>query len=290
MKRIMLFLGVNLAVMVTISIVTSVFGLNKYLTANGINYFTLMLFCLAWGMGGAFISLFLSKFIAKMSMGVQTIDPRNPGQFAFVVNTIERLSKSAGIAMPEIGVYESDEINAFATGATKNSSLVAVSTGLLNNMNENEIEGVLAHEITHISNGDMVTLTLITGVVNAFAMFLSRVLSFFISKAVDERFAGIVRIGTTIVFDILFTILGSIIISYFSRVREFKADAGAARLSGREKMIAALENLQRKYEPIDNNAAYATMKISNKQSGFMALFATHPPLEKRIEALQKATF
>jgi heat shock protein HtpX len=285
-KRIFLFFIVNVLVMATISIITSVLGLNRYIAAYGINYFSLMLFCLVWGMGGAFISLALSKFIAKMAMGVQVIDPSNPGSYRNLVQAVERLSKKGNIPLPEIGVYESPELNAFATGPSKRNSLVAVSSGLLNQMNQQELEGVLAHEITHISNGDMVTMTLIAGVVNAFAMFISRIVSFAISKMVKSELEGIVRFVLTLVFDILFSILGSIAVAYFSRRREFKADYGGASLAGKESMIAALESLKRKYEPIDNRgASLATLKISDKKS-FMSLFSTHPALEKRIEALR----
>jgi heat shock protein HtpX len=291
-KRFSLFFLVNILIMITISImlsiVTSIFGVNRYLTQNGINYLYLFIFCLIWGMGGSLISLFLSKFIAKMTMGVKVVDPSNPGEYSFLVRRIDEMSRSANIPMPEVGIYDSPEMNAFATGATKNKSLVAVSTGLLNSMNNEELEGVLAHEITHISNGDMVTMTLIAGVVNSFAMFISRILSFFISKMVDEKLEGIVRWVLTMIFDIFLSILGSIAVNYFSRRREFRADAGGAKLAGRQNMIAALQCLQRKFEPVDERGgSLATMKISGKK-GFSALFSTHPDLETRIEALRNA--
>jgi heat shock protein HtpX len=190
--------------------------------------------------------------------------------------------------MPEVGVYESPEINAFATGPTKSNALVAVSTGLLERMSRNEIEGVLAHEVSHIANGDMVTMTLIQGLVNSFALFLSRIISFAVGQMVKEELEVIVRFVTTIVLDIVFTILGSIVVAYFSRQREFKADLGGAKLAGRSNMIAALENLQRSFEPVDDRGtAYASLKISGGKS-WLSLFSTHPPLEDRIAALKSA--
>jgi heat shock protein HtpX len=287
-KRFGLFFLVNILVVVTISIVTSLLGVNRYITAYGINYYSLIIFCFIWGMGGSLISLLMSKFIAKMAMGVQIIDMNNQGRYGFLYNTVKRLSDQAQIPMPEVGIYESPELNAFATGPSKSNSLVAVSTGLLNSMNEGELEGVLAHEITHISNGDMVTMTLIMGVVNAFSMFLSRILSFVISKMVKDDIQYIIRIVLTVIFDILFSILGTLVVAFFSRRREFKADHGGASLAGRQHMIAALENLQRKFEPVDDRgASMASLKISGKK-GFISLFSTHPPLEERIEALRKA--
>lgn len=284
-KRVFLFLAVNVLVVATLSIVISLLGINRYLYAYGIDYKSLAVLCLVWGMGGAFISLLLSKFIAKMAMGVKAIDPRAPGQFSEVYNTVRKLATQSGLPMPEVGIYESPEMNAFATGPTKKSSLVAVSTGLLERMNRDEVEGVLAHEISHIANGDMVTMTLLAGVVNAFAMFLSRIISYFVSKFVDDRAEFAVRFILTFALDIIFSILGSIVVAAFSRAREFKADAGSARLSGREKMIAALESLQRQYKPLDNRGpSLATFKIAGKKR--LSLFATHPSLEERIAALK----
>jgi heat shock protein HtpX len=236
-------------------------------------------------MTGAFISLALSRFIAKKAMGVQVIDSNLSHPLVMMV---DRLRLRAGLPMPEVGIYDSPEMNAFATGPTKKRSLIAVSSGLLNKMNKDEIEGVLAHEISHIANGDMITMTLIAGVVNSFAMFLSRVISYFVSLSVKEDIAYIVRFALTIALDILFSILGSIIVAFFSRSREFKADMGAATIAGKDKMIAALENLQRNFEPIDRRAASLdTLKISGK-NGFLALFSTHPALEKRIEMLRNS--
>jgi heat shock protein HtpX len=284
-KRILLFIMTNVLVMVTVSVIINVLGLGYYLTPYGINWVSLAAFCGIWGMTGAFISLALSRFIAKKAMGVQVIDsnPNHP-----LVMMVDRLRQRAGLPMPEVGIYDSPEMNAFATGPTKKRSLIAVSSGLLNKMNKDEVEGVLAHEISHIANGDMITMTLIAGVVNSFAMFLSRVISYFVSLSVKEDIAYIVRFALTIALDILFSILGSIIVAFFSRSREFKADMGAATIAGKDKMIAALENLQRNFEPIDRRAASLdTLKISGK-SGFLALFSTHPALEKRIEVLRNS--
>jgi heat shock protein HtpX len=282
-KRILLFIMTNVLVMVTVSVIINVLGLGHYLTPYGINWVSLAAFCGIWGMTGAFISLALSRFIAKKAMGVQVIDSNLSHPLVMMVDL---LRQRAGLPMPEVGIYDSPEMNAFATGPTKKRSLIAVSSGLLNKMNKDEIEGVLAHEISHIANGDMITMTLIAGVVNSFAMFLSRVISYFVSLSVKEDIAYIVRFALTIALDILFSILGSIIVAFFSRSREFKADMGAATIAGKDKMIAALENLQRNFEPIDRRAASLdTLKISGKR-GFLALFSTHPALEIRIERLR----
>ncbi len=284
-KRILLFIMTNILIMVTVSLFVNLLGIGHYLTPYGINWVALALFCGIWGMAGAFISLALSRFIAKKAMGVQLINsnPNHP-----LVIMVDLLRQRAGLPMPEVGIYDSPEMNAFATGPTKKRSLVAVSSGLLNRMSKDEIEGVLAHEISHIANGDMVTMTLIAGVVNSFAMFLSRVISYFVSLSVKEDIAYIVRFILTIALDILFSILGSIIVAFFSRSREFRADAGGAMIAGKDKMIAALENLQRNFEPIDRRAASLdTLKISGK-SKFVALFSTHPALEKRIERLRNS--
>jgi heat shock protein HtpX len=285
-KRIGLFFIVNILVMVTISIIVSVTGMNRYITQYGLNLPVLIVFCLIWGMGGAFISLLMSKNIAKWAMGVEIVNPQSPGTYRALVESIQKLSTRANIPMPEVGVYNSPEINAFATGPSKKNSLVAVSTGLLNSMNQNEVDGVLAHEITHISNGDMVTMTLIAGVVNAFSMFLSRIVSFLVGRAIGGRNEYFIRIILTVVLDIVFSILGTLVVALFSRMREFKADFGGGQLAGKQNMIAALENLQRKYEPVDQRgASLASLKISGKR-GFLSLFSTHPPLEKRIEVLR----
>ncbi|MCX5795182.1 MAG: protease HtpX [Elusimicrobia bacterium] len=288
-KRIFLFMAVNLLILVTLSITLNLLGVQPYLTHNGIDFHALLMFCLVWGMGGAFISLALSRVMAKWMMGVKVIDPAQArGDAAELVALVHRLAGAAGLpAMPEVGVYDSPEVNAFATGPTKSRALVAVSTGILHAMNHAELEGVLAHEISHVANGDMVTMTLIQGIVNAFVMFLARVIGFFVSQQVKEENRRWVNMIVVIALEILLSILGMIVVAFFSRSREFRADAGSARLAGREKMIAALENLQRTYEPRDSqDRALATLKISGRSGGFLALVATHPPLAARIAALK----
>lgn len=299
LKRVLLFIVTNILVVATISILLSVFGVTHYIERAGrayhLNLQKLMIICLVWGFIGAFISLALSKVMAKWMMGLSVIDPRTAsGTEAQLVMTVHRLAKSAGLTtMPEVAIYEAEEVNAFATGPTRSSSLVAVSTGLLRNMEWAEVEGVLGHEVAHIANGDMVTMALIQGVVNAFVMFLSRVIAFAISSAMsrsddENSFPRMLNFILTFVFDIIFTLLGSMVVAAFSRYREYRADAGGASLAGRQKMIAALDRLRRTHELVDNAdaPAMAAMKISNK-GGFLALFSTHPPLEDRIARLQK---
>lgn len=295
-KRIALFLLTNILVITTISIVLNVLGVASYLTANGINYTSLLIFCSIWGMGGAFISLLLSKMMAKMAMGVRVIDPQTAvGAEHELLTMVYTLAARVGLPkQPEVGIYDSPEVNAFATGPTRSNALVAVSSGLLMKMNSSEIEGVLAHEISHVANGDMVTMTLIQGVVNAFAMFLSRIIAYAISMALsrsDNDSEGMsmgVFYLLSIVFDILFTILGSIVVAAFSRWREFHADAGGANLAGKSKMIAALECLQNVSEQAydKRGESLATLKISYPAK-WLGLFATHPPLAERIRRLQQ---
>jgi heat shock protein HtpX len=291
MKRIFLFLLTNLAIMIMISIVLAVLGVSGYITPDGLNYSALMVVALAWGFGGALISLAMSRWMAKMAMGVQLVDGRSGhAELDWLYQTVEQLTRKAGLPMPEVGVYESPEVNAFATGPSKRSSLVAVSSGLLRSMRREEVEGVLAHEVSHIQNGDMVTMTLIQGVVNAFSIFFSRVIANIIRQLVDERISTLVFFVATIVFDIVFSILGMMVVAWFSRAREFRADAGAASLSSRQNMIAALQRLQVNQQLVDNSQPQlATMKINGSRSGFMALMSTHPPLEARIAALQQPT-
>ena len=291
MKRIFLFLLTNLAIMIMISIVLAVLGVSGYITPDGLNYSALMVVSLAWGFGGALISLAMSRWMAKMAMGVQLVDGRSGhAELDWLYQTVEQLTRKAGLPMPEVGVYESPEVNAFATGPSKRSSLVAVSSGLLRSMRREEVEGVLAHEVSHIQNGDMVTMTLIQGVVNAFSIFFSRVIANIIRQLVDERISTLVFFVATIVFDIVFSILGMVVVAWFSRAREFRADAGAAALSSRQNMIAALQRLQVNQQLVDNSQPQlATMKINGSRSGFMALMSTHPPLEARIAALQQPT-
>jgi heat shock protein HtpX len=282
MKRAFLFMAVNLLVVLTISIVLSALGVGPYLSVRGIDYGALAAFCLVWGMGGAFVSLSLSRVMAKWSMGVRLVESGD------LVETVHGLARRAGLpAMPEVGVYDSPEPNAFATGPTKSRALVAVSTGLLESMRREELEGVLGHEISHVANGDMVTMTLIQGVVNAFVMFLARVIAFALSRGSDrEDGRGMERL---IVFalEMVLGVLGMVVVSWFSRHREFRADAGSAELGGREKMIAALQALQRRFEPRDAQGAYASLKIAGGRGGFLALISTHPPLADRIAALRR---
>jgi heat shock protein HtpX len=289
-KRIVLFLITNILVLFTISILVQVLGLNRGLGAYGIDYGQLMLFCLVWGMAGSFISLALSRVMAKRMMGVQVIDPntRDPREQA-LVDIVHKLARGAGLpAMPEVGWYDSPEVNAFATGPTKSRALVAVSSGLLQRMNRDEIEGVLGHEITHVANGDMVTMTLLQGVVNAFVLFLARVIAFAVSQGVREENRGMVQFAVVLLLQIVLSLLGAMVVAAFSRWREFRADRGGARLAGTGSMIAALERLRRNTELVDTRQeALATLKISGAPSRFTALLATHPPLEVRIARLQQ---
>jgi heat shock protein HtpX len=292
-KRIVLFLITNILIFITISIVLSVLGVGNYLTANGIDYASMAVFCLVWGFGGAFISLALSRVMAKWMLGVQVINPMQAGEAQWVYNMVEQISKAAGLPRtPEVGIYDSDEVNAFATGPTKNRALVAFSTGLLRSMSREEIEGVAAHEIAHIKNGDMVTMTLLQGLVNAFVMFLARVIAYGIAQATRSEDRTMMIFAVRIVLEILLGMLGMIVVAWFSRQREFRADAGSGSLVGRGKMIAALQALQRRMptlEYAEDTPSLATMKISSQPSKFMALFSTHPPLEQRIRALESAT-
>lgn len=295
MKRILLFLGTNLLVIITISFITTLLGLHSYLTSHGIDYVQLAIFCALWGTAGSFISLFLSKFIAKMAMGVVILNPHNATREEhFLLDIIQQLANRAGLKkMPEVGIYHSQELNAFATGPSKNNALVAVSSGLLNSMNREEIEGVLGHEISHIANGDMITMTLVQGIINSFALFLSRIIAYAISLGLsrDEERGGDISYLSysllTIVFDILFTLLGSILVAAYSRTREYRADLGGAKLAGKTNMIAALQKLQKGVQLEDDRApSLAAFKISHHQS-WMAIFSTHPPLEKRIARLNE---
>jgi len=294
LKRVLLFIATNLLVITTISIIISILGLHSYLTSYGIDYEKLAIFCALWGMGGAFISLLMSKFIAKMAMGIVIINPNNATrEERFLLEIIYNLANKAGLKhMPEVGIYHSPELNAFATGPSRNHSLVAVSSGLLTSMNRDEIEAVLGHEISHIANGDMVTMTLIQGVVNSFALFLSRIVAYTISLAMrgDERsgeFSYVAYSLLTIVFDLLFTLLGTILVAAFSRWREYRADFGGASLAGRNKMIAALRRLGNASDIEDERApSLAALKIAHHPN-WLEIFSTHPPLEKRIIRLQE---
>ncbi len=291
-KRFGFMIALNILIMVTITVILSVFNIQPYLNNYGINYSSLMVYCLLWGFGGSFISLLLSKFMAKKMMGVQVIDPNtmsSPDQM-WLVQTVHRLAQHANLPkLPEVGIYEGEEMNAFATGPSKSNSLVAVSSGILYKMNKTELEGVLAHEVAHIANGDMVTMTLVQGMVNAFGMFLARIAGHFLSTLVDEEKAPMVRMIATIILDIIFNILGMFLVAYVSRRREFRADAGGASLGGREKMIAALQKLQHETAPLlEEKSPVATMQISNRRGVFLSLLSTHPDLQDRIDRLKMA--
>ena len=290
-KRIFLFILTNLAIVATLTVVVSLLGLDRVVTDQGLNLGALALFCFIYGMGGAFISLQMSRWIAKRATGVQLVDGRTGNQdLDWLYATVRRLTQQANLPMPEVGMYDSPEVNAFATGPSKSRSLVAVSQGLMRSMRREEVEGVLAHEVAHIANGDMVTMTLLQGVVNAFVMFAARVVAHLMTRTSDGRQGngGGMYFRIVIVLQIVFGILGSLITSWFSRQREFRADHGGATLAGRDRMIAALRRLQANRELVDTrHEALATMKI-NGAGRWMVFFSTHPPLEVRIAALERA--
>jgi heat shock protein HtpX len=286
MKRIALFLATNIAVLLVLTVVINLLGVGQFLTKQGIDYRSLLVFSAVIGFGGAFISLLMSKTMAKWSTGARVIDGSEGSTESWLVQTVKRLAERAGIAMPEVAVYEG-AANAFATGAFRNSALVAVSSGLLQSMSRDEVEAVLGHEVSHVANGDMVTLTLIQGVVNTFVVFLSRIVGYFVDRAVfrTERGVGPGFYITVIVCQIVFGVLASIIVAWFSRRREFRADAGSATLLGTpQPMVAALARLG----GLEPGALPASMKASgiSDRAGVMALFSTHPPIEERIAALQ----
>ena len=293
LKRFFLFFLVNLLVVTTISLLLNLFNIRPYLGAYGLDINSLLIFSFLWGMGGAFLSLLLSRKMAKWLLGVNilsfnTQDPESKE----LLHMIEKLSKDAGIAMPQVGVYVSKEVNAFATGPSQKRSLVAVSTGLLEKMNKKEIQGVLAHEITHIANGDMVTMTLLQGIVNAFVMFLARALAYLVSGMGrnQKNNSYLSYMLFVFLFETIFMFFGMIVLAFFSRRREYSADMGGARLAGKENMIAALQNLRVLQEirvPKMEHASLQALKISpNKYRGILSLISTHPPLEERIERLK----
>lgn len=288
-KRIGIFLGINILILLTLSVTLNVLGIGHYFTARGIDYRSLMIFCLVWGMGGAFISLALSRVMAKWMMGVKVIDPNTTDPAASeLVAMVHRLASAAGLPkMPEVGWYPSPEVNAFATGPTKSRALVAVSAGLLERMDRDQLEGVLSHEIAHVANGDMVTMTLVQGVINALVMFLARIIAFFLANR-GRSDEGSIAPSYLIIFvlEIALSFLGMIAVAAFSRYREYRADAGGAALAGREKMINALEGLQRTIGQADltRKESLATLKISGRKR--VSLFSTHPPLEDRIARLK----
>jgi len=287
MKRIFLFLATNLAIMLVLSITMRLLGVEPYLNAQGLNLGALLIFAGVMGMGGSLISLALSKWMAKKSVGALVIEsPRNAAE-TWLVETVHRQARTAGIGLPEVAIYDSPDVNAFATGMNKNNALVAVSTGLLQSMTREEAEAVLGHEVTHVSNGDMVTMALIQGVVNTFVMFFSRVIGHTVDKVVfkTQRGNGPAFFITMIIAELVLGILASIIVMWFSRQREFRADRGGASLAGRQNMIAALRRLMSAHTaPLPERMA--AFGISGGKSGLMRLFMTHPPLEERIAALE----
>ncbi|GLS14053.1 protease HtpX [Hydrogenophaga electricum] len=288
MKRILLFVLTNVAVMAVLLITTRLFGVDRYLTANGLNMTALAGFSLIIGFGGATISLLMSKMMAKMSMGVRIINQPQTADEAWIVQTVQKFAEKAGIGMPEVGIYDGAP-NAFATGAFKNSALVAVSTGLLQGMTREEVEAVIGHEVAHVANGDMVTMTLIQGVMNTFVVFLSRVIGYAVDSFLrrgdsNSSGPGIGYMVTTIVLDIVLGFAAAIVVAWFSRQREFRADAGAAQLMGRKQpMINALARLG----GMTPGELPKTMQAMGIAGGLGKLFSTHPPMEERIAALQK---
>lgn len=299
-KRIFLFIAVNILVVLTISITLNVLGIRPYITQAGLDYGALLAMCAVIGFTGAFISLALSRWMAKMMMGVQVIDPSRPGSAAErqLYATVARLAQKAGLPnTPEVGIYQSPEVNAFATGPSKSRALVAVSSGLLQSMDEAAVEGVLGHEIAHVANGDMVTMTLLQGVINTFVMFFARVAAFFLSQAMsgnrderDSRSSPWAFYLSQIVFEILFSLLGAIVVAWFSRHREFRADKGGAKVAGKEKMVHALQSLKRNFGEVDEGThpSLAAFKI-NGRKGFLSLFSSHPDLDLRIERLRTSS-
>jgi len=293
MMRILLFLATNAAVLVLISVVFQVLGIEGILAENGVdlNLQALLVMSAVIGFGGSFISLAMSKFMAKRSMGVQIIEQPGNSTERWLVETVRRQAQQAGIGMPDVGVFQSPDPNAFATGMRRNDALVAVSTGLLQNMTADEVEAVLGHEISHVSNGDMITMGLLQGVVNTFVIFLSRVIGHVVDRVVfkTERGYGPAYFITSIVAQIFLSILATTIVMWFSRHREFRADAGGASLAGRGKMIGALQALQRAHDPKDLPGEFAAFGISGGLgAGVKKLFMSHPPLEERIAALRAA--
>jgi heat shock protein HtpX len=291
MKRILLFVATNLGVVLLLGIVARLLGVDRFLYQSGLNLPSLLVFAAIFGMGGSLISLLMSKWIAKMSVGAQIIEQPRTQTERWLVETVRRQAQAAGIGMPEVALYDSPEPNAFATGANRNTALVAVSTGLLEQMSADEVEAVLGHEVSHVANGDMVTLSLIQGVLNTFVIVLSRVVGYLVDQFLsrgENRGPGIGYWITSMILEIVFGLLASLIVMWFSRHREFHADAGGARLAGRGKMIAALERLQQLHEPSQLPSQMAAFGINGGLGdGLRKLLMTHPPLEERIAALRR---
>jgi heat shock protein HtpX len=291
-KRIFLFLLTNIAILVVISITLSILGVDSILMNQGtdLDLRALLIFSAVIGFIGSFMSLAMSKWSAKQWTGAKVISSPSNQVETWLIETVAAQSKQVGIGMPEVAIYPSNDINAFATGARRDASLVAVSTGLLNRLGKDEIEAVLAHEVSHVANGDMITLTLIQGIVNTFVIFLSRVVGFFVDRVIlkNERGLGLGYYLSSIVAQIVFGILASTIVMWFSRQREFRADEGGAKLAGRSKMINALRALQRAHEPEGLPEPLNAFGISaKKKGGWMRFFMSHPPIEERIEALER---
>lgn len=289
MKRVFLLIATNIAVLLVLSVVARLLGLDRVLDEQGgINFQTLLAFCAVFGFGGALISLAMSKWVAKHSTGARVITQPRDAVEAWLYETVQRQAQQAGIGMPEVAIYDSPDMNAFATGARRDSALVAVSTGLLQRMNRREVEAVLGHEISHVANGDMVTLTLIQGVVNTFVLFLSRVIGYTVDRVVfrSERDHGPGFFITTLVAQLVLGILASMIVAWFSRQREFRADTGGANLAGRDGMIGALEALKSAHGPSTLPDSLKAFGISGG-GGISRLFMSHPPLDERIAALRK---
>ncbi|CAK0768914.1 protease HtpX [Gammaproteobacteria bacterium] len=290
MKRIILFILTNLAVMLVLSITARILGVDRFITAHGLNFGALLVFALIFGMGGSIISLLMSKGIAKWSTGAEIItQPRNQHE-AWLFNTVQRQAQIAGIGMPDVAIYDAPEPNAFATGASRNHALVAVSTGLLQNMTADEVEAVLGHEISHVANGDMITMTLLQGVLNTFVIVIARVVGYavdsFLSKDEERSGPGIAYTVVSFVLEMLLSVLASLIVMAFSRHREFRADEGGARLAQTHKMIAALQRLQQLSEAPTLPNQLAAFGIAGG-GGWSRLFMSHPPLEERIDALRR---
>jgi heat shock protein HtpX len=288
MKRIVLFLATNIAILVVLSTVVHLFGLDRFLTQGGYSVGGLLAFAAVFGFGGAFISLAISKWMAKRSMGVRVITQPGNSTEQWLVSTVQAHARTAGIGMPEVGIFDSPEPNAFATGASRNKALVAVSTGLLRRMTQQEAEAVIGHEVSHVANGDMVTLTLIQGVVNTFVIFLSRIIGNLVDRAVfrSENGRGPAYFISVIVSEIVLGVLASMIVLWFSRQREFRADQGGAKLAGKGNMIGALEALRAAHQPLPAQFAAFGIASGARVGGLKRLFMSHPPLEERIAALQ----
>ena len=290
MQRVLLFLVTNFAILIVLSIAMQVLGIDDMLAASnsGFNTEGILAFSALFGFGGAFLSLAISKFMAKRAMGVRIIEQPSNDTERWIKSTVERFANQSNIGMPEVGIFDQPQPNAFATGMSRNNALVAVSTGLLHHMDRDEVEAVIGHEIAHVANGDMITMGLLQGVLNTFVIFLSRLGGFIVDRVIlkNQRGHGVGYFITTIVFQILLSILASIITMWFSRRREFRADEGGAQLAGKSKMIRALKRLSQVSEPLDLEGEFAAFGISGRRTGLSALFLSHPPLEQRIRHLE----